>query len=334
MIAPTVTTSVTTRRTLTPTKGAISAGSESDYIEELGADAVWITPLYRGVPAMAGQNCGFPGDWADFADPYTLELDPRFGTAEDFDALLEELHGRDMPLMLDMVVNHAGYNARLLQQHPDWFTDPSTCTSQGNPEIYCSLAGLPDFDHRVPAVRSYLVDLHRSWLERFDVDAIRMDTVKHVEPSYFAEWTAAMREVRPGMYMVGEHLDEYDLAPFHPYLEQGGFDGLFNFPLRRALIDTFARGHSVDIAASRMAETLSRFGAERAGAMVNLLDNHDVPRFVEEIPSGTAGSDAQARYHLALTALLTLPGVPQIYYGNELGIVRWSRSIQSSLHGA
>jgi glycosidase len=291
-----------------------------DYIQELGADALWITPLYRGVPAMAGSNCGFPGYWADFADPYSLELDPRFGAAEDLDALLEAMHGRDMPLMLDMVVNHAGYGARIVSQRPDWFTDPSTCASQGDPEIFCSLAGLPDFDQRVPAVRSYLTNLHRSWVERFDIDAIRMDTVKHVTPSYFGEWNAAMREARPDMYVIGELLNEHDLAPLHPYLDEGGFDGLFNFPLRRALIDTFALGHSVDVAASRMAETLDRFGQARAGAMVNLLDNHDVRRFVEEIPGGVSGADAQARYHLAMTALLTLPGVPQIYYGNELGM--------------
>lgn len=201
-----------------------------DYIEELGADSIWITPLYRGVESIAGMNCGFPGYWADFADPYELELDPRFGRPADFDGLIDEMHRRDMPLMLDMVVNHAGYNARLLRQHPAWFTDPSTCTSQGPADIFCSLAGLPDFDHRIPAVRDYLVDVHRQWLQRFDVDAIRMDTVKHVEPSYFATWTSAMREERPGMYMIGELLDEGSFHQFDRYLD-AGFDGLFNFPL-------------------------------------------------------------------------------------------------------
>lgn len=290
-----------------------------DYIQELGADALWITPLYRGVPSMAGRNCGFPGYWADFADPYVLDLDPRFGTEAEFQSLLNEVHGRGMPLMLDMVVNHAGYGSRLVKQHPDWFTDPRTCAMQGPADIYCSLAGLPDFDHRVPAVRSYLIDLHRVWLDRFPIDAIRMDTVKHVEPSYFAQWTAAMRITRPGLYMIGELLDEGRFDLFDTYLASG-FDGLFNFPLRRALIETFAKGSSVDIAAARMSETITRFGMAQTSTLVNLLDNHDVPRFLEEIPAGVSGKEAQGRYLLALAALLTLPGVPQIYYGNELGM--------------
>lgn len=95
-------------------------------------------------------------------------------------------------------------------------------------------------------MRQYLVDTHLAWLERFEVDAIRMDTVKHVEPEYFAEWTSAMRDLRPGMYMVGELLDENSLDPFGPYLD-AGFDGLFNFPLRRALVESFAQGQSADI---------------------------------------------------------------------------------------
>jgi alpha-amylase len=293
--------------------------SHVDYIDTLGADAVWITPLYRGVPDMSGANCGFPGYWVDFADPYVLETEPRYGTPDAFDALLDGLHDRGMPLMLDMVINHAGYDATLLAQHPDWFTDPSDCWLQGDPDIYCSLAGLPDFDHRRPEVTDYLIDAHLAWLDRFDFDAIRMDTVKHVEPDTFAAWTAAMRGRQPDMYMVGELLDEHSFDRFDRYLD-AGFDGLFNFPLRRALIDTFARGESVDVAAGRMAETLDRFGEDRAGAMVNLLDNHDVPRFLEEVPWGVPAAEVQGRYHLALTALLTLPGVPQLYYGDEIGM--------------
>lgn len=289
-----------------------------DYIEELGADSVWITPLYRGVPDMAGENCGFPGYWADFEDPYVLEIDPRYGTEQQLDTLLESLHARGMPLMLDVVINHAGYDATLVSQHPDWFVDPSDCWLQGDPDIYCSLAGLPDFDHRLPEVTDYLTDAHLAWLQRFPIDAIRMDTVKHVEPATFASWIDAMREQQPGMYTIGELLDEHSYDRFDPYLD-AGFDGLFNFPLRRALIETFARGASVDVAAGRMAETLDRFG-DRVPSMVNLLDNHDVPRFLEEIPWDVGAAEAQGRYQLALSALLTLPGVPQLYYGNELGM--------------
>jgi alpha-amylase len=290
-----------------------------DYIGELGADALWVSPLYRGVPNKEGANCGFPGYWADFEVPSRLELEPRYGDASAFDAVISAAHSKHMTVMLDMVVNHVGYGARLLSQRPGWFTDPSTCQAQGDPDIFCSLAGLPDFDHRNADVRRYLIDAHLAWVNRFALDGIRMDTVKHVPPDAFLEWNTAMRAARPGLFMLGELLDEHDFGRFDRYLG-AGFDGLFNFPLRRGLIDTFARGGSVDAAAGRMQETLGRFGAPRTAQLVNLLDNHDVPRFLEEIPAGVSGEDATRRYLMALTALLTLPGIPQIYYGNELGM--------------
>ncbi len=289
------------------------------YIEELGADALWVSPLYRGVPNKAGANCGFPGYWVDFEDPYELALDPRYGDAAAFDAVIDEAHGRGMTVMLDMVVNHAGYDATLVGQHPEWFHDPNTCAQGGQPEIDCPLAGLPDFDHDVPAAAGYLVDVHHQWVERFDLDGIRMDTVKHVTPSYFSRWTDAMREVRPALYMVGELLDEGSFVHYDGYLSSG-FDGLFNFPLRQGLIATFARGESTDVVAGRMLETWQRFGPEQTKQLVNLLDNHDVHRFTEEIPRHLSPDVTRARYLMAMTALLTLPGIPQIYYGNEIGM--------------
>ncbi|MGH1342976.1 MAG: alpha-amylase family glycosyl hydrolase [Nannocystales bacterium] len=289
-----------------------------DHIQALGADALWITPLYRGVEQRQGANCGFPGYWADFTDPYTLDLDSRFGDAEDFDELLLDAHERGFRVMLDMVINHAGYDAHIVEQHPGWFATDATCQS-GDPDIDCSLAGLPDFIHANPEVRAYLIDLHQQWVDRFDVDAIRMDTVKHVRPEVFAEWLDAMHSVRPDLFMVGELLDEHSHDRFGPYLD-AGFDGLFNFPLRRGLIETFAWGHSTNAIADRMQHTLAYFGAEGVSRQVNLLDNHDVPRFLSEIPGHVPGPEAQQRYALAMTALLTMPGIPQIYYGNEVGM--------------
>ena len=79
-----------------------------ESIAKLGANAIWITPLYKGVPQKVGDNCGFPGYWAAFSDPYVFELDPRFGTPEEFDEVLASAHSRDIKVILDMVVNHAG----------------------------------------------------------------------------------------------------------------------------------------------------------------------------------------------------------------------------------
>jgi alpha-amylase len=289
------------------------------YIDDLGPDALWVSPLYKGVPTKQGDNCGFPGYWVNFADPYQLELDPRYGTATLFDEVIDQAHALDMRVMLDMVVNHAGYGAPLVEQHPDWFNDPATCGHRGQPDIDCPLAGLPDFDHENTAAADYLIDAHLQWVNRFAFDGIRMDTVKHVTPAYFSQWMDAMRDSRPDLFMVGELLDEHSFWRYGRYLD-AGFDGLFNFPLRQGLIASFARGDSVDVAAGRMEETLNTFGLEQTRQLVNLLDNHDVRRFTEEIPPWVSPDEARRRYLLAMTALLTLPGIPQIYYGNEVGM--------------
>jgi glycosidase len=287
-------------------------------IEKLGANALWITPLYKGVPIKVGRNSGFPGYWAAFSDPYEFELDPRFGTAAEFDAVLAEARSRGICTILDMVVNHAGYKAPLVTQRPDWFHDPKTSASLVDPEIFGSLAGLPDFNHRNPEAATYLIDLHRRWVERFAFDGIRMDTVKHVEPWYFRDWIAGMLQTRPQLFIFGELLDE-SYEKFPRYLEVG-FAGLFNFPLRRSLIETFAQGQSVDRAAARVQEMLAIFGQEPSRRLITLLDNHDVPRFMEEFPREMAPDVVRERYQLALTALLTLPGIPQLTYGNEVGM--------------
>ncbi|MEN9824615.1 MAG: hypothetical protein RI953_360 [Pseudomonadota bacterium] len=288
-------------------------------IANLGADAIWITPLYKGVESKVGGNCGFPGYWAAFSEPYQLEIDPRFGMASDFDALLTAAKSKNIKTILDMVVNHAGYGAPLVAQRPDWFHDPNRCSSLGAVEIFCPLAGLPDFNHRVPEAASYLLNLHRQWSERFQFEGIRMDTVKHVEPWYFRDWIAGLKRSSPNLFVFGELLDESSYDAFDPYL-QSGFEGLFNFPLRRSLIDTFAKGASVDVAASRIREMIARFGQRQSRWLITLLDNHDVPRFTEEFSKSMSPGVVHERYKLALTALLTLPGIPQLTYGNEVGM--------------
>ena len=289
-----------------------------ESIAKLGANAIWITPLYKGVPQKVGANCGFPGYWAAFSDPYEFELDPRFGSAEEFDEVLDEAHARGIAVILDMVVNHAGYDAPLVEQRPEWFHDPRTSLKLGSPEIFAPLAGLPDFSHRNPEAAEYLLDLHTQWVGRFKFDGIRMDTVKHVEPWYFRYWINGIKASRPDLFIFGELLDE-SYAGYGQYLD-AGFAGLFNFPLRRSLIDTFARGGSVDVAASRAQEMITLFGQRQSRLMVTLLDNHDVPRFMEEFPAEMSPETVHDRYKLALTTLLTLPGIPQLTYGNEVGM--------------
>lgn len=306
-----------------PTKfhGGDWAGLEQrlDYLEELGVTAVWTTPAYRQIGEFNGA-CGYHGYWADFTLPDDGAVEPKLGTEADLSSLIQALHDRDMKFILDQVVNHVGYGAQLTEQRPTWFSPPRpACEALGDPDIFCDLAGLPDFDFRHPEAIAYTTQQSLSWPQRFDLDGIRMDTVKHVPASYFRNvWLPLLRQEAPTLFTVGELLDQHSLERLETFLDTG-FDSVFNFPLQRSMVDTFARGGSVDIVASTMQDTWTLFG-NRALMLTNLLDNHDIPRFTNEPGFGVPEGEIRRRYHLALGTMMTLPGIPQIFYGNELGM--------------
>jgi glycosidase len=147
-----------------------------------------------------------------------------------------------------------------------------------------------------------------------------MDTAKHVPRAYFADtWLPAARATLGHPFIVAEVFADGDLAQFEPYLD-AGFDSFFHFPLRRALVNAIARGGSLDEVASVIDDTVGDLGLDRALMVSTFLDNHDVPRFMTEAGE-LADAERVRRYRLALVALFTLPGIPQLYYGDELGML-------------
>ncbi len=287
------------------------------YLKDLGATALWVTPANKQVGNVNNSFgfCGYHGYWASLANPDDGALEPKMGTAADLNGLITDLHNNNMKFILDVVVNHAGYNAPITSSNPTWFQ-----TGPCPDDITCPLAGLPDFKHQDTNAATYLTNMSKGWAQRHALDGIRMDTVKHVLPSYFQNsWVPGIRSVKNNMFLVGELLDAGSLSRYTTYLNTG-FDSMFNFYLRSALVDTFAKAGSVDGLAARVQDTITTFGLNQALLMTNLLDNHDVPRFTNEPGFGVAEADIRARHNLGLSALFTLPGIPQIYYGNEIGM--------------
>ena len=289
------------------------------YLRELGIDMLWATPLTRQVPRR-GDACGYHGYWADLAepaDPIDDALEHRLGSSTELDGLLAALASDDILFVLDVVVNHTGRGSRLVSSRPDWFHPAAGCDSDET----CPLSGLPDFKHEVPEVAAYVTDTTTAWFRRFAVDGLRMDTAKHVPTSYFAtSFLPAVRSARPGVFSIAEVFSDGAMAQFRTYFD-AGFHSVFHFPLRRALVDAFARGGSVDPVAAVVRDSFAALGAERTLHMSTFLDNHDVPRFLTEAGSGVADAELVRRYRLALAALFTLPGIPQLYYGDELGML-------------
>lgn len=290
------------------------------YIREVGATAVWVTPLYRQIGRQGNGNCGYHGYWADYTEPYDDALEPKLGTEANVRSLVGDMHANGMRFILDMVVNHTGDTARLPKQHPEWFHDARTCGRFGDPTVYCPLDGHPDFMQERADVATYLSDVASRWTSRYGIDGIRMDTAKHVPPSYFSSsFFPAVRGVRSDLFAIAEAFDDGSIDSGARYVN-AGFDSAFHFPLRRALVDGIAKSGSVDRIASAVAAGITKLGMDRALDLVIFADNHDVPRFASEPGFGVPEDEIRRRTMLALDLVFTLPGVPQLYYGDELGM--------------
>ncbi|GGJ62962.1 alpha-amylase family glycosyl hydrolase [Deinococcus aquiradiocola] len=290
------------------------------YIKDLGATTLWITPVYKQTPINSGApasygNCGYHGYWADYTSPDDTAIEPKLGTSADLTGLISDLHAGGMKFMMDMVVNHAGYGARVVTQQPSWFH--SNCT--GN-DITCPLAGLPDFAQENATVAAYLTNLSKTWTSTYAIDAIRMDTAKHAPLTYWQNsWVPGVLAARPNTFLLAEAFLDSSASQLKPFLD-AGFDSTFGFPTRTALVNSIGKAGSLDTLAAKVQDTVGTLGLDRALLQVNLLDNHDVQRFVNEPGISVAETDIRARYRLALGALMTLPGIPQLYAGDELGV--------------
>jgi alpha-amylase len=310
------------------------------YLKKLGITALWITPVYLQVPGLkdggSGQNVTpYHGYWPlDFnsMDPHFYIEDGRYpaGSKQYLRILSDALHAAGIKLILDMVVNHTGYNHpgtsgaenNPTPIRPGWYNprglDSSVDLIQGE------LCALPDMDLDKPDVADYHIQTILRWIEESGIDAIRMDTVKHVERIFWNYYKTQVKGRFPDITLIGEVL-EFDADAISQYQQHWAFDSLFDFPMQQAMTDVFARGES-------MTRFVSPFNGgtgilEKDGyytnhnKMVTLLDNHDLSgRIMTFALASMNPALAAESVKLALTFMFTIRGIPQIYYGTEVGM--------------
>ncbi|PNY82425.1 alpha-amylase family glycosyl hydrolase [Deinococcus koreensis] len=274
-----------------------------NYIQKLGATAVWMTPVYQQQSVNSFATAAYHGYWpADFR-----AVDGHFGTLADFDAFVKAAHGAGMKVVLDQVINHYGYEAAAVKLRPGWFTTDAECQASTDKDVDCPLAGLPNLKQSVPQVREQLIGNADFWRAR-GVDALRYDAIKHVERPFLKELLA--RDRAAGSWTLGEWFDA-DTGTVAEW-QKAGFDSLFLFSLQAAMKDSVMGGQGLD----RVRTVLSRQGElVRPGDVALFLDNHDVPRFAQ----GSLFEDVgRERTKYGLRALMTLRGVPVIWQGTEI----------------
>ncbi|PYT04002.1 MAG: hypothetical protein DMF65_03015, partial [Acidobacteria bacterium] len=311
------------------------------YLKELGVTAIWLTPWYDNVnhpdeieKKEGAATTGFHGYGA--VDFYGVE--EHFGTLSKLRELVDDAHKLGIKVIEDEVRNHTGpyhpwvddsptptwYNGtranHLKNVFQTWMLHDPYAEEKSRRETLEGwfLDFLPDLNQHDEEVRRYLIQNTLWWIVATGVDGIREDTWQYVPNDFWRDWTAAIKREYPNFRVFGEVKDG---DPVHVSFYQGGvrrFDGvdtgldsLLDFPLFYPARRAFGEGQNV----KEVAQALSKdYLYTNPGLLVTLVGGHDDGRFMSERGATIAGAK------LAHTFILTTRGVPQLYYGDEIGM--------------
>ena len=285
-----------------------------DYLENLGINTIWITPIVENIPGVTvtdtgkedvPYNAAYHGYWAsDFT-----KLNPTLGTKEEFQTLIDQAHNRGIRIMVDIVVNHAGYDTKF----GDMIRSEDDVVSGSDQKD--SLSDLPDFKTEDPAVSAQLVKWQTQWVKDFGIDYFRVDTVKHVENDTWAELKNALTEVDSDFKMIGEYAGG-GYASNGNTLGTGEMDSDLDFDFNDQAAN-FVKGNI---------SSVENFLASRNSALNNtymtgqFLGSHDEDGFKQKLLDGGMKEDAATAASMVAASLqITAKGQPVIYYGEEIG---------------
>jgi glycosidase len=368
-----------------------------DYIQGLGATAIWLAPIFKNKPvqgAKGQESSGYHGYWVtDFTT-----VDPHFGTEADFRALVDAAHARGMKVYMDIIANHtadviqyaesptsaapyrskadypwsrkggvkgAAINAGFEGDQdasavnwgkltdpafaytpvvpkgeervkvPAWLNDPIYYHNRGDTDWkgesaqYGDFVGLDDLATEDPRVVAGFIDIYKGWIDRFGIDGYRIDTARHVNPEFWRAFIPAIRAHAadkgiPNFHVFGEvATGDYDPALLASWTRNAAFPAVLDFAFMRAAVDA-ASGKSGTEMLARMVEDDGLYEGGKAAALQlpTFLGNHDAGRFgwlLRQQNPAMNDAEAMARDMLGHAMLLTLRGVPTLYYGDEQG---------------
>ncbi len=285
-----------------------------DYISGLGANCIYLNPIFA-----AGQYHKY--DTIDY-----LHIDPCLGTDADFRQLVEECHARGMRVILDGVFNHCGaqffafrdvLEKQRESRYADWFYRlqfPVTYPEAGerpNYECFCYERLMPKLDTSNDEVRDYLCGAGEYWLREFDADGWRLDVADEPNDGFWREFRRRCKAVKSDALLIGEVW-----GGARHWLAGDMLDSTMNYDFRSHCRHFFAEG-SIDARtfAGRCADMLMRYKRQITAAQLNLLDSHDTSRFLD-----ICGGEKR-RLALAVVFMCCFPGMPCVFYGDELGVM-------------
>ncbi len=302
-----------------------------DYLKDLGVTAIWLTPAIENDEPHASYH--------GYAVTDHYHIDARFGSNELYKQFVDKCHALGMKVVMDLVHNHAGTEGYTIQDMPmkSWVHQwPTYTKSNFRYEAVTDPHGsaidrkvMLDgwFDHRMadmnennPYVQKFLTQNHIWWVEYAGVDGFRLDTYPYNDPKYMAEWAVDVRNQFPRLSIFGEVLTS--IPAFDAYFTEGniinqGLDthlpGITDAALKDAIYEALNSKEGWTEGVNNLYNVLSQdFLYKDPTKNTIFLDNHDMSRVLSVV-----GEDIN-KYRSAMAMLLTLRGVPQMYYGDEI----------------
>lgn len=284
-----------------------------DYIAGLGFNCLYLNPIFT-----AGEYHKY--DLLDY-----FHVSPNLGTDEDFRELVEQAHRLGLRVIIDGVFNHCSWHFFAFDdvvrkgetsRYQDWFYElplPVSRPPEGAAPAYASFAyepKMPKLNTSNPEVRDYFLKVCAHWIREYHVDGWRLDVANEVDREFWRAFRRTARAIDPDAVMIGEIWENAE-----SWLRGDMFDSAMNYDFRKHCRDFFALG-AIDAArfSARIAQMLHRYPTGIMQGQLNLLDSHDVSRFLS-----LCGNDLR-RLRLAEVFLFTMPGTPCVFYGDELGV--------------
>ncbi|TRX35274.1 alpha-amlyase [Flavobacterium sp. ZT3R18] len=307
-----------------------------DYIKELGATALWPTPLCEDNDKTYSYHTYGQSD--------VYKIDPRFGTNEEYVQLSAELHKRDMKLIMDYVTNHWGAEHWMMKDLPtyEWLhqfpgyaqtnykmsTQFDTNASQIDAKMCMDgwfVKSMPDLNQSNPLLLNYITQNAIWWIEYANLDGFRVDTYSYCDKKGIAKWTKAITDEYPNFNIVGE-VWMHEQAQMAYWQKDSKIAAIENYNsylpsvMDFTLMETLAKVFNEDDNTwnAGMVNVYNNFTNDflypNINSIMTFVENHDTNRFNEIYKNDFS------KYKMAMTLLATVRGIPQIYYGSEIGM--------------
>ncbi len=282
------------------------------YLKQLGISGIYLTPIFKSPTAHKYDTENY------------MEIDPRFGTKEDFKALVDAAHALNISVLLDGVFNHIGDHSVFFQDvlkygeqslYKDWFyIEKFPLENKEGTRIVDHYRhftpNMPKLNTFNQDVQAYLIKVALYWIEEYEIDGWRLDVVNEIDHHFLRILRARLKAVRPDCYIVGEIWHHADA-----WLQGDQLDGVMNYPLGKPILEWIAANRLSTLEfQEQFVQALLQYSENVNRGMLTLLDSHDAPRLYEY-----AGYDRE-RTTLCLIMLYLLPGSICLYYGTEIGM--------------